>query len=236
MNNNRNEQLYKEMLDAASKRRTAKQYNPEANVDKETLEQIFTFSKTAPSSMGLEFVRIVSINRDSEHKKGINQYFKEFNQERAYMASNLAIIVSKKAPFFTEDNEIIVSRSVRMMKTIAEIKGEEYVPGSEKGYIDAILNSNHADNGNNLEEWSARQAYIQLGYILLGASALGVNTTTIEGYKTEMNDYLREHGIIKEDERVTLVIAMGYVDPENKMSFVGDKQIRIEDDEYVKYH
>ncbi len=234
--NKRNEQLYKEMLETASNRRTAKQYNPEANIDKETLKKIFAFSKTAPSSMGLEFVRIVSIDRDSEHKKGINEYFKEFNQERAYMASNLAILVSKKASFFTEDNELINSRSVRMMKTIANLKGEEYVPGSEKGYVDAILNSDHADNGGNKEEWSARQAYIQLGYILLGASSLGVETTTIEGYKTEMNDYLREHGIIQEDERVTLVVAMGYVDSENKLTFVGDKQIRIEDDEYVKYH
>ncbi len=112
--NKRNEELYKQMLEAGTNRRTAKQYDPESNIERETLNKIYSFSKTAPSSMGLELVRIVSIDRGSEHKMGINEFINPFNQERAFMAANLTILVSKKASFFTKDNEIINSRAERM--------------------------------------------------------------------------------------------------------------------------
>ncbi len=100
-----------------------------------------------------------------------------------------------------------------------------------------MINTDHANNGGNIEEWSSRQAYIQLAYILLGAASLGVETTTMEGFSGEgVNKYLLDNGLINKDERATLIIGMGYVDAENKMTFVGEEQMRVEDDEYVKFH
>ncbi len=236
MSNIKNEQLYNEMLNVATNRRTAKQYDPEMNVDKDTLSKIYQFTKTAPHSMGLELVRIVSIGRDSEHKQGINDYMKGFNQERAYMASEIALLITKKESFLDVNNELLNSRGKRSALNFAESNGTEYVEGSEKGFVEMAATADHANNGGNGEEWLARQAYIHLGYLLLAASSLGVETTTMEGFTKELNDYLIDNELINNDERVTLAVAMGYVNEDAKGTFIGDKQLRIDDDEYFKFH
>ncbi len=230
-----NKELYNQMLEIAKSRRTAKQYNPEKNVDKETMELIYQFAKTAPHSMGLELVRIISVDRDSDHKKGINDHLGGYNQERAYMGSNLAILVTKKESFFTEDKELLIQRAKRMTKAGSEARGEEYIEGSEQQYIKAVLEGDHANNNFNREEWSARQAYIHLGYILMAAKTLGVDTTTMEGFAPTLTEYLLENNLINKDERATLVVTFGYTDPENKGTFIGKKQLRISDDEYINF-
>lgn len=232
--NKKNEQLFNEMLEVATNRRTAKQYDMNLDVDQETLDKIYEFALKAPSSMGMEFSRIISINRTSEHKKGVNEHLTGFNQERAFMASNLSIIITKTKEFFTEDNPLIVERAIRLAKLGANARGVEYEEGSHLGIVNAVLHSDHANNGVNQEEWQARQAYIILSYLLLGASTLGVETTTMEGFTSELTTYLRANGLISNLERATLIVTMGYVDEANKMTFVGDKQERIELDEFVK--
>lgn len=233
--NKRNEQLYAEMLEVAKNRRTAKQYDWEKDVDQETLKQIFAFTKTAPSSMGLDLVRIVSISRDSELKKEISGYFKDYNQERAYMASNIALIITKKASFFTEDNESLRNVAKNMVKKGVEANGGVFEDGMENGFLSTAVNGDHANNGNNKEEWAARQGYIHLGYMLLAASSLGVESTTMEGFTSEFTRFLIEKGVLDKDERVTLAVGLGYVNPEAKGTFIGKGQLRVEDDEFVKY-
>lgn len=150
--NKLNETLYRELLETSKNRRTAKQYDPESNVDKETLTKIYQFTKTAPHSMGLELVRIVSIGRDSKHKQGINDHMKGFNQERAYMASEIALLITKKQSFLTADNELLNSRGKRSALMFAESNGIEYVEGSEKPFVEMAANADHANNGGNGEE------------------------------------------------------------------------------------
>ncbi len=227
--------LYDEMYKLATERRAAKQYNYEKIIDNKTMKKIYSFAKTSPSSMGLELVRIISINRDSKHRKEINGLFSDFNQERAYMASNIALLVTKKAEFFQLENKKFVDRSIRNTKFVLEAKGEEFVNGMEQGYAQAAMNGDHANNGHNIEEWQARQAYIQLPYLLLAAKSLGIDTTPMEGFSSELSEYLTKEGIINNDERVTLAVAFGMVDETTKHPFVGKKQLRESDDEYVKY-
>ncbi len=234
--NIRNEELYNNILETASNRRTAKQYDTTKDVDQDTLSKIYSFTKTSPSSVGLELTRIVSINRDSVHKKGVVEFLKSFNQERSFMASNLTILVTKTEEFFNVENELLNSRAKRIVIAGKESRGEEYSEGDEKGLVSVLVSDDHANNGNNLEEWTARQAYIQCGLLVIGAATLGVESTIMEGFTPGLTNYLRENNIIAQDERATLAIALGYVSEENKGTFIGEKQLRISDDEYIKYH
>lgn len=235
--NKMNRELYNNIYEAAKGRRTAKQYDTTRDVDQETLKNIYAFTKTSPSSVGLELTRIVSISRDSEHKKGIVEHFESFNQERSFMASNVTILVTKTQDFFREENELLISRAKRVVAFGKQSRGEEFVDGEEQGLVSMIVNGNHANNEKNQEEWSARQAYIQGGMLVLAAATLGVESTIMEGFDISLNNYLRENNIIEEDERATLAIALGYVDEENNVgTFIGKEQLRISDDEYMKFH
>ncbi len=229
-----NKELYEQLLATSKSRRTAKQYDYTQDIDHSILEDIYKFTKTAPHSMGLELVRLISINRDSEHKQGVNEHLSGFNQERAFMSSVLTLFVTKKQEFLKEDNELLISRAKRVIMH-GSSQERPYVDGSELGFAKNAATNNHGKNDFNGEEWLARQAYIHLGYLLLASKTLGVDTTTMEGFEPTLTDYCIEKGLIKEDERITLVVAMGYTDKENKGTFVGEEQLRIDDDEYVEY-
>ncbi len=230
-----NKEIFTKLKEIASERRTAKQYNPMIDVSKEELKEIYSFAKTAPHSMGIELVRIISVDRASEYRKGISEHIDPFNQEKAFMASDLAIMITKKSEFFDVNNEELKEIAIRGVKFSMESKGLTYNEGDEKGFINSVVNHDHANNGKNKEEWSARQAYIQLGYILLGAKTLGIETTAMEGFLPTLNDYLKENQLIKDDERVTLIVALGHIDNEIENPFIGNKQLRKNDDDYFTF-
>lgn len=71
-----------------------------------------------------------------------------------------------------------------------------------KGYV-----QKHADAGT-LTEWTARQAYIALGFLLLGAAALGVNACPIEGFDCHAVD--TELGLAEEGLMSVVVVALGH--------------------------
>ncbi len=230
------EKLFDLLFDIASKRRTAKQYNPNKNIDRETMKKIYQFSKTAPHTMGLELVRIVSFDRKSKYRSKVNEYLEGFNFERGSQASDIGLIITKKNSFLDEKNESLKERAIRNSKFAIESKGEEFKPGMEDDFFKMVVSGYFANkNGGSKEEWLARQGYIHLSYILLAAKTLGIDTTTMEGFKSELTDYLVSENIINKDEKVTLVVVFGIVDETVKNPFIGDEQLRISDDEYIDF-
>jgi len=224
---------YETLLNIGKERRTAKNYNKEMNVDQKTMEKIFAFSQTAPHSLGLEWVRVISFDRNSKHKENISNHMTKFNIEKAMKASNIAVLVTKKEEFFKKENKEIYYARKRVVKNAIEFKGGKFIDNPDM-LIDTVLNGDWGKNGNNREEWIARQAYIQLGYILLGAKSLGVETTAVEGFEDSMNEYLLENKLIKSDERSTVFILFGYTD-KVKSAYIGDKQLRRDIKEYITY-
>lgn len=225
---------FEELYDVANRRRTAKQYNHEKDIDREVLTKIYEFVKTAPHSMGQEYVRVINIGRTSKHKIPIVGTMKGFNQEKSMMASDVAIIVTKTQEFFKEDNPEIIEAASRVVRKSVEAKGIEFKPEMAKELVSSVVNDDHGNNGNNTEEWSARQGYILLGYFLIAAETLGVNTTCIEGFTVELTEYLRSNNLIKQDERATLAVCLGYVEGMDR-AFIGKGQLRKSLKEFVDF-
>lgn len=70
-----------------------------------------------------------------------------------------------------------------------------------KGYV-----QKHADAGS-LADWTARQAYIALGFLLLGAAALGVDACPIEGFDSHAVDH--ELGLADQGLKSVVLVALG---------------------------
>ncbi len=226
---------YNTIYKIAEERRTAKQYDTTKDIPREDMNKIYSFAKTAPHSMGLELLRVINISRDSKYKNEVVSHMMGFNAERSMMASDIALIITKKASYLSEDNAELRERVIRNTKFSTNARGEEYVEGSEEGLFNYVISADHGNNGKNNEEWMARQAYIPFGYMLLAAKSLGIDSTPVEGFMPSLDKYLQEQGLIKEDERVTLSVYFGYVTEEVKHAFIGDKQLRVSDDDYVKF-
>ncbi|MDR1849489.1 MAG: oxygen-insensitive NAD(P)H nitroreductase [Zoogloeaceae bacterium] len=65
----------------------------------------------------------------------------------------------------------------------------------------------HRERGNE-SEWFARQVYIALGFLLMGAAMLGIDACTLEGFDAEALD--RELGLHELGQTAVIVVALGY--------------------------
>ncbi len=229
-----NKELYNQMLEVAKSRRTAKNYNPELNVDNETIKLIYEFAQTAPHSMGLELARHIVVDRESEHKGPLADTLSGFNAMKGHNGSHIGFIITKKEDFFQEGKEEISAAVRRVAEYAASSAGRELDEGVVRNSIKIVESARFGNNGHNGEEWMAKQGYIQLAYIVLAAKTLGVETTIMEGYEQATTDYLEEKGFISNEERVSMVIAFGKVDESVEGAFIGPKQLRRSFDDYFK--
>ncbi len=225
--------MYNDLLNIAKERRAIKIYDDTKNIDKDTLEKIFKFTQTAPHSLGLELTRLISIDRESIYREDVINGLLGFNQDRARGASNIVLMITKKEDFVSLENEDFIKSRVEVVKYAVEASGTELI-GTEIDIARPVAENDWANNGNNNEEWLARQAYIQLGYLMLGAKTLGVDSTPVEGFGKELTEILIEKELIEENERATLVVLLGY-SSNDEGSKIGDKQFRREYSKYIEY-
>ncbi len=217
---------YNELLELGSTRRSTKQYDKELRIPREDIDKIYAFVRTAPHSIGMELTRFININPDSELKQGIAEHLKGANTERAMDASDLVIVVTKTEEFFDKKNSEFKDRMKEITKYHLSQNKKPYVIGMEKIFIKQFLNGAQCNQKDKNEEWSSRQSYIQLAYLLLGAASLNINTTPLEGFEPSITDYLREIGLISNTEKVTLCALMGYISENTPKPYIGNEQFR----------
>ncbi len=224
---------YEILFNLGVNRRATKQYDKDLRIPREDIEKIYKFVRTAPHSIGMELTRFINISPNSELKQGIANHLKGTNTERAMDASDLVIIVTKTEEFFNKKNDEFKNRMKDITKYHLGQNKKPYVIGMEKIFIKQFLNGVQCNNKDQNEEWAARQSYIQLAYLLLGAASLNINTTPLEGFELSITDHLREIGLIKNDEKVTLCALMGYISDNTPKPFVGKEQFRKPIEEIV---
>lgn len=73
---------------------------------------------------------------------------------------------------------------------------------SRKGYV-----QKHESTGNFLN-WTARQVYIALGFLLLGSAEIGVDACPIEGFDSDALD--AELGLTEQGLKSVVLVALGH--------------------------
>lgn len=227
--------IYNDFLEVATLRRTAKDYNPNKDVPEETMRKIYDFGLKAPHTMGLELVRHITFDRNSKFRKIAEDALSGFNRDRGVNSSHIAFLITKKSEWFNKENQALVDASMRVLDFGSKARGLDSTPQEMvDGFINTVADVTFGHNDNNGQEWSAKQAFIQIAYLVLGAKSLGVDTTIMEGFETSATDTFIKEGIIKEDERVSLAVLYGIVDEEVEHPFVGEKQLRVNLEDFWK--
>jgi nitroreductase len=157
----------------------------------------------SPSSYGLQPWKFVVIT---------NQAIKDqlpaisWNQSQPKDCSHMVVIAARRGM-----DEGYVQK---FMDSIVATRG---VPAAAlKGYQDMILgNMKHAEGKHAV--WNSHQTYIALGFLMLGAAALGIDTCPMEGIIKDKYDALL--GLDKTEYTSSVGCALGY---------------RAEDDKYTK--
>lgn len=177
--------MHHSFLEHLDWRRAEKHFDPNYQIPQESLTKILEAAHLAPSSFGLQPYHIYVV-KNPEIRAQLQE--KGFHQAQFTEASVLLV-------FATVDD--LDSRISGYMKLIG---GNEQLEQMMKGFV-AHLPNEHAQRA-----WSARQAYIALGFALAAAAELEIDSCPMEGFDKEGFDQILG---LPEGHKSVVVLSLG---------------------------
>ncbi|MBL9150372.1 MAG: NAD(P)H-dependent oxidoreductase [Phycisphaerae bacterium] len=156
----------------------------------------------APSSFGLQPWKFIVV-RDRALREKLRA--SSWNQAQVTDASHL-VVIARRSPLTRDD----VSRHLEEVSKLRGIPLE-----SLSGYRSMIENFLEQP-GFNRDEWTARQAYVALGFLLATCAQLGVDACPMEGFDAKAYDDALE--LPAQRLRATVVAAVGFRDANDPAS------------------
>jgi nitroreductase len=179
---------------------SVKQFDPAKKISERDWSALEASLVMSPSSYGLQPWKFLVITTQSvkDQLPAIS-----WNQPQPKDCSHMVIIASRRGM-----DEAYIEKYVQ---SISATRG---VPvAALKSYQDMMVGSTKASVGHHAE-WNSRQTYIALGFLMLGAAALGIDACPMEGIIKDKYDALL--GLDKTDYTSSVGCALGYRIPTDK--------------------
>ena len=192
----------------AKKRHTTKAYDPNRRIPDETVEKLKELLRFSPSSTNIQpwhFV-IASTQEGKERvAKATEKY--PFNRPSILNASHVVVFASRLA--VDEDYlQHVLEQEDKDGRFDAD--KETHKPVMHGGR--SLFVNLHKQDFKDVQHWMDKQVYLNLGQFLLGAAALGVDATPMEGIEIPVLD--AEFGLREKGYSAVFVVPLGYHDPE----------------------
>jgi nitroreductase / dihydropteridine reductase len=181
-------------------RYTCKAYDPQRPLSEETLQQLQEILRFSPSSVNSQPWHFFFVTTD-EGKSKLLPTLTEHNREKVRSAALTVVIATQ-----TELDDAHLQALLAQEAKDGRFASDEAQQGQDKGrryYVG--LNST---SPQKQQEWMARQAYISLGFLLMGAATLGLDATPIEGFFPEKMDAAL--GLTEQGLKSVVVASIGY--------------------------
>ena len=188
------------IIDVIKSRKTCKIYDPSRALTADQIEDIKTLLRYAPSSVNSQpwhYFLIESVDA----KENILPGFMEFNRPKV-TNSSVTIIFTVRTTLGDQYAEFITEQEAKDQRFLDEA-GKAGVDAGRKTFIN--LNSSTQEDINR---WCEKQAYIAMGTVLLGAGALGIDATPIEGVLPDELDRILE--LPQQGLRAIAAVTLGY--------------------------
>jgi nitroreductase len=174
-------------------RYATKKYDTSKKLTSTQLDEILYAINSAPTAFGLQPFQLIHV-KNNELRERLKTA--SFNQSQITDASDLIVFTVPKQ---LEDRQIDA-----YMNRIAEVRNVERTNLS--GFHNHIAQSLSPMESSELISWNARQAYIALGFGLVMAAQLGIDSTPMEGFQKDQFNQILE----LDKEEAILVLALGY--------------------------
>ena len=182
-------------------RHTCKAYDPQRPLSEEQLAQLQAILRFSPSSVNSQPWHFFLVSSDAGKAKLVPA-LTEHNMEKVRSAPLTVVIATK-----TELDDAHLQALLAQEELDGRFGGnDEAKKGSDAArryYVG--LNSTSAQKQ---QEWMARQAYIALGFLLMGAATLELDATPIEGFFPEKLDAAL--GLTELGLKSVVVASVGY--------------------------
>ncbi|WP_312152705.1 oxygen-insensitive NAD(P)H nitroreductase [Atlantibacter hermannii] len=181
-------------------RYTSKAYDATRKLTDDQRAQLMDLLRFSPSSVNSQPWHFIIIDSE-EAKARILPTVSEANAEKIQKA---ALVV-----LFTTHTEITEEHLNALLEKEAQdgrFINDEFRLGQDKGRRYFVgLNSGTVEKQ---QAWMARQAYIALGFLLLGAASMGLDATPIEGFFPDKMD--EALGLSEQGLRSVVMATVGY--------------------------
>ena len=192
----------------AKKRHTTKAYDPNRRIPDETVEKLKELLRFSPSSTNIQpwhFV-IASTQEGKERvAKATEKY--TFNRPSILHASHDVVFASRLA---VDEGYLQHVLEQEDKDGRFDTDKETHKPAMHGGR--SLFVNLHKQDFKDVQHWMDKQVYLNLGQFLLGAAALGVDATPMEGIEIPVLD--AEFGLREKGYSALFVVPLGYHDPE----------------------
>lgn len=175
-------------LDLAKSRYTTKRYNANKKIVDEKIQQLKEILRLSPSSINSQPWKFIFVSDENTKQKLANVSF--FNEQKINEASHLVV-------FSVIDNVENFEEQIR-----------QNLPEGSVNYYNNFLKSLPEAE---IKSWLAHQVYLSLGFFLSACMSMEIDSTPMEGIKTEEYDKILQLSGYK----TLFAVAIGYRNPED---------------------
>lgn len=181
------------MKNALAWRYATQKYDPTKKISNEDMQEILEAINSAPTSYGLQPFKLIHV-KSPELREQLRAA--AFDQSPVTDASDLVV--------FTVNRNIGNQHVDSYMQRIVEVRDvqRERLNRFQENIVGMLSNLSSAE----LIAWNTKQAYIGLGFGLVMAAHLGIDSTPMEGFQKEKYDEIL--GLT--DDHAVLVLTFGY--------------------------
>lgn len=208
-----------ELISALEWRYATKKFDPSRIISQETWKALEESLRMSPSSYGLQPWRFFVIE-NSEVRKQLK--VASWNQSQVTDASHYVVIAYQEAVGEADIRKFI--------ETTAMVRGVELSTLDRyRKVIEGDLLT--GTRSTEIVTWSQRQTYIAMGFVMLSAAMLGVDTCPMEGI--DALEYDRILGLSGSGFKTVAGVALGYRHDEDKYALA--KKVRYPANEVIRY-
>lgn len=193
------------ITEAANARFTVKEYDTERKISDADMAKLQDLLRLSPSSVNLQpwyFVIAQTPEGKARVAKATDEAF-PFNSPKITNASHVVVFASL---IDTDDAHLSKLLDKEAADGRFEADPEQFRADMDQGrrmFIDI-----HKTQLNDQQAWMDKQTYLNMGQFMLGAAALGIDTTPMEGVDTDVLD--REFGLREKGYAALAVVSLGY--------------------------
>jgi nitroreductase/dihydropteridine reductase len=193
------------IVDVAKARYSAKSYDPLRRISDEDMAKLEELLRLSPSSVNLQpwyFIIAQTPEGKARVAKSTDEAF-PFNSAKITDASHVIVFASL---IDTDDAHLNRLLDKEAVDGRFDANPEEFRADMDRGrrmFIDI-----HKTQMNDQRAWMDKQTYLNMGQFMLGAAALGIDTTPMEGVDTDVLD--QEFGLREKGYSALAVVSLGY--------------------------
>ena len=182
-------------------RHTCKAYDAQRPLTEEQLQQLQEILRLSPSSVNSQPWHFFLVTSEAG-KETLIPTLTEHNREKVRQAA-LTVVIATQTELDEAHLQALLAQEEQDGRFGGNEEAKKGADGARRYYVG--LNSS---SPQQQQAWMARQAYLSLGFLLMGAATLGLDATPIEGYFPEQLD--AAFGLTELGLKSVVVASIGY--------------------------